>query len=377
MRVLIYVESWGTGGIESYLMGLLRGLSGTGFDFLLFTVHDRPSVFDSELASLGVERRCVFPNSKPGQVTRLARGLREFDGLIRQVKPDVTHVNTMNGMGFAYAWVARLRGVPVRIVHSHNTDVGKRHRRLKRLVGKVGRALFCGSATTCLACSEEAGRYLFGDRDFRVVRNGIDTRRFAFSRERRRAVRKTLGIPDDALLLGNPSRLAPAKSPLFQLEIFAEVLKREPTAMYLLLSGGEMAEEVDAKIEDLRVGDSVVQVVPRPDPEAWYCALDALIFPSLYEGAPIIPIEAQCCGLPVLASDSIPLDAGITDLYEPLSLELDADVWAERALGLARADRDRMAYCDEVRRANYDVIQTAKIVGELYAGLEGDHSASD
>ena len=365
-KVLIYTESWAVGGIEAYVMALLRNLSAEDIEFSLFTVYSQPGPFDEELRILGVARTSVFLERMPNQVARLMFGLRAFDKLIRRTRPDIVHINTMNGMGFAYSWVAQHRGVPIRIVHSHNMDVGKSMRNVKRIVGRMGCALFGHSATERLACSEEAGRYLFGNSKFEVVRNGIDTRRFAFSQVRRTVARESLRISPDALLFGNPSRLAPAKNPLFQLEVFADILKREPTALYLMLSEGEMAERVDAKAKELGVDKRLIRVSPRPDPEFWYCALDVLLFPSLFEGLGIVAIEAQCCGLPVLASDTVPSAAKITDLFEFLSVDSGAHVWGSRALSLARGFRNRSTYLSKVQNAGYDIAQTARRIGELY-----------
>lgn len=365
-RVLVYSEAWGFGGIESFLMGLFRQLVPRGVNFTLFTVWDWNYTYDDELASLGVERHVVFTGHRPGQIERLRAGIAAFGRLIEENHYDAVHVNTMNGMGFSYARVAREHGVPIRIVHSHNSDVGEGAKAAKRLVHHTARLALGGAATARLACSETAGHHLFGKKPFQVVHNGFDTSRFAFDESDRESCRRELGVAEDALLFGNPSRLSPAKNPIFQLEVFSEVLKREPNARYLMQGKGELEQETKVRADELGLGESIIWFDPRPDPEALYSAMDAMLFPSLFEGLSLVSVEAQTSGLHVLASENVPRETAVTDLTSFESLSLPAASWADELIVLARKQGDRASYAARVRAAGYDVADTSALVARYY-----------
>lgn len=367
-RILVYSEAWGFGGIEAFLMGVFRQLSQKGFLFTLFTVWDWNTSYDTELDSLGIERIVLFKGYRPGQIKRLREGIAAFSRLLEKTRFDVVHVNTMNGMGLSYVRVAKACDVPIRIAHSHNSDVGEGAKSIKRIVHRGARFAFAGEATVRLSCSTEAGRHLFGKKPFIVVHNGFDTSRFSFDTNKRETCRREFGIPEGTLLFGNPSRLAPAKNPLFQLKVFSEVLKCDSSARYLMQGAGELEQEVKELACELGVTNSIVWFDPRPDPECLYSAMDAMLFPSYFEGLSLASIEAQASGLPVLLSSDVSRDTAVTNLVKFESLDAPASTWAKELIGLARKHRKRFGYAAQVRAAGYDASDTAKIVAKVYGG---------
>lgn len=368
VHVVVYAEAWGKGGIETFLMNLFRRLQGSDFAFTLFTTWEWNDGYDSELSRLGIDRWTCFTDGQPSQVARLKEGSAAYGKLIEKVGCDVAYVNTMNGMGFLWADAARRRGVPSRVVHSHNSAYGSGDAVAKAVAHNLGKALFGGSATARLACSEEAGRYLFGGRPFEVVNNGIDTRRFAFDPKARARVRESYGIPQDALLLGSVGRIAEAKNPLFQLRVFAEVLKREPSAWYLMVGDGDMRGEAEALATELGIAGRVAMPGYTSDPAPVYSALDCFLMPSLYEGLAIVCIESQCAGCAIVCSDALPPEAHVTDAEVLLPLSAGESAWAERALRLARELRDRASYAGRVAAAGFDADGTAGRMREVLGG---------
>lgn len=367
MKVLIYSEAWGKGGIETFICNEISGLQGKGFDFSVFTTWCWENLATFVSDAYGVDQNVVFNGYKPGLVKRTIEGAKAFGHLLSQGEYDAVHINTMNGAGFVYSWVAKKHGVSVRVVHSHNSDVGEGARALKRVLGKAFALAFGRTPTVRIACSGEAGRYLFGDKPFKVVNNGIDTERFRFNLESRAKVRAELGIADDEVLIGNIGRLAPAKNPRFQLEVFAEFLKLQPKARYLMLGGGELKNDVLAWAEELGVSDKLIIHNPVSDTAPWYCALDAFLMPSLYEGMATVRVEAQCAGLPMLISDAQAEEGNITELSVVKSLDMSAADWARELFALIGKDfAARNTFALKVKMAHFDTSSTiAQMVGLL------------
>ena len=367
-RVICYSEAWGQGGIETFLMALFRRYQDKGFAFTVFSCWDWNLAMDEELAALGVERYTVFPDHKPGQVKRLKEGSAAFGELIDRLGPDAVYVNTMNGMGFLYTDVAKRKGVPVRVAHSHNSAFGSGQAAAKAVMHDFGRAVLGGSATERLACSAEAGRYLFGSRPFTVVNNGIDTNRFTFNLEARVELRERFGIPQEALLFGSVGRLAEAKNPLFQIRAFAEILKLETGAYYLMVGDGDMRQQVEALVRELGLEDRVIMLGYLPDPAPVYSALDCFLMPSLFEGLAIVCIEAQCARCAIVCSEALPPEAHVTDAEVLMPLSTGERAWAEKAVEMAHMEGDRATYALLVRDAGFDADDTTRQVAEILRG---------
>ena len=366
-RVICYSEAWGQGGIETFLMALFRRYQGKGFVFTVFSCWDWNLAMDEELAALGVERYTVFPDHKPGQVKRLKEGSAAFGELIDRLGPDAVYVNTMNGMGFLYTDVAKCKGVPVRVAHSHNSAFGSGQAAAKAVMHNFGRAVLGGSATERLACSAEAGRYLFGSRPFTVVNNGIDTNRFAFNLEARAELRERFGIPQDVLLFGSVGRLAEAKNPLFQIRTFAEILRLEPSAYYLMIGDGDMRSQVEALVRKLGLEDRVIMPGYLPDPVPVYSALDCFLMPSLFEGLAVSCIEAQAAGCPILCSSALPAEAHVTNMEHTLPLDDGETKWAETAVAFLNESANRPSYASKVKDAGFDAESTAAKLTSLFS----------
>lgn len=367
-RVLCYAEAWGQGGIETFLMNLFRRCQGNGFAFTLYSCWEWNDGFDAMLETLGIDRYTVFPDCKPGQLRRLREGSAAFGELVDEIKPDAVYVNTMNGMGFLYSAIAKGRGVPVRVVHSHNSAFGSGQAAAKAAMHSFGKVVLGGSATARLACSSDAGRYLFGSRPFETVNNGIDTARFIYDPDARDEVRERFGIPQDAPLVGGIGRITEVKNPLFQLKVFSEILRIEPDAWYLMAGDGDMRGEVAALADELGIGKRVVMPGYLPDPAPVYSALDCFLMPSLFEGLAIVCIEAQCTGCAILCSEALPPEAHVTDAEALLPLSAGEQAWAKKAVEAARARRDRAAYAALVREAGFDADDTACQVAKALEG---------
>lgn len=361
-RVLCYVEAWGQGGIETFLMELFRRLQGKCVSFSLYSCWDWNDSFDDELAKLGIDRYTVFPGHKPGQLKRLCDGSKGFAELVNTMRPDAVYINTMNGMGFLYSEVAMKCCVPVRVVHSHNSAFGSGQAAAKAVMHTFGKTFLSGSATACLACSSDAGRYLFGSRRFEVVNNGIDTERFRFDAAARAEIRESFDIPQNAILFGNIGRIAEVKNPLFQIRVFSEILKREPNSYYLMVGEGDLRPQVENLVDELAVRERVILPGYLPDPAPVYSALDCFLMPSLFEGLAIVTNEAQCSGCAIVCSEALPPEAHVTDAEILVPLSAGESAWADKAVEMARMTTDRDVYASLVHEAGFDADDSVSLV---------------
>jgi len=156
---------------------------------------------------------------------------------------------------------------------------------------------------------------------FRVVYNAVDFARLGEDQGRNLGLRRSLGIPDDAPLIGGAFRMQPVKRPLFWAEAARLIREAVPEAHFLIIGDGPMAEDVAAYARDHGFGDRMHLPGRVSDVGAWYRAMDLKLLTSEREGTPNAIIEAQHFGVPVVATQvgGIPeaMQSGMTGAVVP------------------------------------------------------------
>ena len=226
-RVCCFCESWESGGIESFLNNVLGHMDRTGLEIDLVTSQLEESVFTKQLQEKGIRFRELSGNQK-----NIWKNHRLFRRLLEENRYDVVHLNVFQGMSLYYAHLAKRAGVPIRIAHSHNTDLRpSRTRKLKLWLHKMFSRWYAADATAFWACSGAAAEFMFPKseldrRGFTFIPNGIRTERFRFDEAVRDSVRRELGL-EDCLVVGNVGRLCYQKNQEFLLDVFACLLDRK------------------------------------------------------------------------------------------------------------------------------------------------------
>ena len=353
-RVCVYCEMWESGGIESFLYNVLRRMDRSGFEIDLVTAEKRESVFTAEL-----ERAGIRFEELSGNVRNIPQNHRLFEKLLFERGYDVLHLNAFHGMSLYYIHLAKQMGVPVRIAHSHNTDLRKsRGRRIKLALHGMYRKRYTVDATALWACSKAAAEFMFdadvlAERGYRFIPNGIDTERFRFRADVRERVRVELGL-SDKLVLGNVGRLCYQKNQSFLLDVLKELLTQRPKSVLLLVGEGEDRTALEEKAKRLGISGSVVFYGTSSRVEELMCAMDVFVFPSLFEGLPVVMVEAQCAGLPVLCSEQMTEEASITNI-EHISLYSGATFWAKTILNMITENNVRETCAEKVYEAGFDI----------------------
>ena len=344
------------GGTEAYLMNYYRHLDRRVLQ-LDFAVHGfERGVYEDEIEAMGGRVYPVPVKSRDWLGNRRALRALFESGRYRIVH---SHMDAMNAVVLRQAMEC---GIPVRISHSHNT----RHQtqnRLKLILNDYEKKRLPRYATDLCACSEPAGTWLYGNAAFTVLRNAIDTGRYRYDPTAREKMRAALGA-EGRFVVGHVGRFHFQKNHDFLLEIFRCLRRSHPEAMLMLVGDGERRPELEEKIKKYGLEKDVLLTGNRPDVPALLLAMDVFLFPSLFEGLGIALLEAECTGLPCVASDAVPEEASITNTVHYLALEQPPSVWAEavwRAGELPRADRS-----EEVRAAGYDIGGQAEKLQRFY-----------
>jgi glycosyltransferase involved in cell wall biosynthesis len=330
IRVLHVVGSMKRGGIETWLMSMLRHVDRERFQFDFLVSNRSQSPLEKEIYDLGSKIHVCMAHSQPLRYAfNLARILRT------QGPYDIvhSHLHHLNGM---VSVIAGLSGVPVRIAHSHFAISGT----AAEAAGfngaryRVARSLVRSFATGALGCSALAGSALFGpdwERELnrRVLFCGIDLDRFRVKPDRN-AIRAALGIPVDSVVIGHAGRFVPQKNHSFFVEVAQAYSALDPRAHFLLLGDGPVWADTKKLAAASPAGSRFHFVGPRDDvPDLMLAAMDCFLFPSHFEGLPLVLVEAQAAGLPCVISDVIASETDICpDLLRRMSLKQSAHEWA-------------------------------------------------
>lgn len=258
------------------------------------------------------------------QKTQYQTVARDIWRLCHENRYDIIHVNTGLVKFQAVALlVSMLCGVPERIAHSRNSITFTSTGFLSRFKRVVLEKTVCFTATKIVACSQEAAKALFGERRAKkalVILNRIDTKKFAFSCEKRDILRRELSLGRN-LVIGHVGVFNKAKNHQFLLEVFREVACRNSRARLLLVGGGRLEKEIRMQVKQYGLEQKVIFTEYTDRVSEYLCAMDMFVLPSLYEGMPLSAIEAQTSGLPCVVSDRVPPEVILTENISTLPLD--------------------------------------------------------
>ncbi|MBR1627680.1 MAG: glycosyltransferase [Lachnospiraceae bacterium] len=258
------------------------------------------------------------------------------------------------------------------IIHSHNTSNGSG---VKAYVKAVLQWPIRFLADYYFGCSDDAGRWLFGEKlvqgkRYRTIPNAIDARRFSFDSGERDRVRKKYRW-ENSFVLGHIGRLAEVKNHEFLFEILKELRKYIPNAVLLCVGEGERRADLERICREREIQDSVFLVGNKKNTEDFYQAMDVFVLPSKWEGLPIVLVEAQTNGLPVLVPDYMTSEADLgAGLMHRMKLESGAAEWAKTIVQLAKKI-DRHSRERECREAGFDSRKNAKVLQRFYTKAAG------
>lgn len=362
IRVLHYGMGPNLGGIETYLWNLsqTRDRERFQFDYLHTDTGQRPA-FAAELEEQGSRFFGVTPRR-----TSPRRNRADLERVLSGGVYDILHFHINTASYMAPVRAALRNGTRV-VVHSHNAGARSR---VTRALHQVNRRILPWDAVARVAVSGGAGRWMFGKREFEVIRNGIDVDGFVFDPVAREQMRTELGIEPDALVVGNVGAFLPAKNHEFILEVFAELQQARPNSHLLLVSDGPLLAEMKERAEERGLASRVRFLGRRNDIPDLLCAMDALLMPSLFEGFGIAALEAEAAGLPCVLSDRFPEEVVVTPSCRRLSLDSPVEAWTSALLGIDQ-HVDRGAGAGAVRDAGLTVAANAAAVQGVYERLIG------
>lgn len=356
MRVLQFELYKKTGGIESFLLNLNSYLYGkTECDVVcpFSESFDEPS-----FNNIGTK---VI---KIAGIRHIVRYVRQVDEIMKNGKYDLVHLNKCSAINIIPVLIAYKNKLPV-IIHSHNsmTRIGM----AGLPIHVFNRWIMRHISNSNLACSDVAGKWMFGHGKYTVVKNGIDTKKYLFNHQDREYIRNSLGISNETIVFTNLGDLRKQKNPIGLINIFFELTKKIDAVLFVV-GDGVFRKEMEKLIERYGIGNRVVFLGHRSDINTILCAVDCLLMPSFYEGLPMSCIEAQASGTQLFLADTISKEIEVTDHVYWFSLEQSAreiaDMIAKNCTQLQENDRKEDNIIVKENGFDYEIM--AKAIFENY-----------
>lgn len=367
IRVLHSVSNMDRAGIETMLMNYYKHIDRTKvqFDFLCNKI--KPGAYDKEIENLGGH---IFhtPGLNPFKYLKYLNYMKE---LFKQ-HPEYKIVEAHNGALGVYAlYAAKVNNIPIRILHAHGASITKDW--------KLPIKLFCktripSNANKYFTCGDAAAKCYFDDKifsnhEYRFVPNAIEVERFAFNKETRNNIRKKFNL-EDKHIVGHVGRFMSQKNHSFLIDIFAELVKLDSKTHLVLLGDGELMDSIKQKVDKLGISQSVSFIGNVGNANEWYQAFDVFVLPSIWEGLPVVGVEAQAADLSCFFSDSITKEITLLPKTKFISLNESAKKWA---LEIREAFNEKKRNNNEqvITEKGYNIKNEALKLQECYLKMGG------
>lgn len=331
------------------------------FDFLVH--EDTPLYFKEKLESNG-SRIYQMPELKTKNLLKYVKTLNKFFNNHKEYK--IVHGHIANAAIF-YLSMAKWNGVPVRIIHSHNSQGADKF--YKKLRNYALNLPIKGIANYYFACSDKAAAFLFGENyinyNVKILNNAINVNKYAFNIDTRAKLRNKLNI-NNKFVIGHVGRFSNQKNHYFLIDIFNEIHKSNQNTILMLIGKGELEQNVKEKVHALDLDNSVLFMGLRNDVDELMQVMDVFVLPSLFEGLPVVGIEAQASGLPCLFSKNITKQADITSSVIYLDINSGVEVWKNEILKL-KGKRRLAENADKIKVADFDIMEQCKVLSNFYS----------
>lgn len=357
IKVLMLVPNlFVANGVASFVMNYLRNLNHEEVQVDIASYKEGDSIYYTEVEAAGGKMFFL-----PG-IKNLPEHVKVCNKILSDGRYDIIHDNTLH-ISIPMMWCAKRQGVPVRILHSHNSKMGETPAKAfrNRFFLPVLRSL----ATNYAACSQLAGRAMFEDQEFTVIPNVIQTEKYRFDPTMRKSVQQKMNATDK-FVVGTVGRLAEQKNPFFAIDVFKCLLKNVPNAEYWWVGSGPLEKSVQDYVNQKGLSENVRLLGSRDDVTSLYQGMDVFFLPSLFEGLSIVTVEAQAMGLPCVVSDVIPPEAEYTELLKRCSLQDSIEAWVEKIRNTQIKKTERKQYQEYLSESVFSDVGCGNRLKKIY-----------
>lgn len=349
------------GGAETMVMNLYRAIDREQIQFDFVSFSEEKGDYDGEILSLGGRIHTISesnPIKRMNSLTKLLKSHPEYQ---------TVHCHTLLSNAF-HLIAAKRAGVSMRISHSHSTDDSSKSKLIKKIYTYWAIESISKNSTHFIACAEDAAKYLFPkERNVMILPNSVDVNYFASKGEKeKRYLRDTYKIPNNTIVLSQIGSLNLNKNQLFSLQIIEQLKKKNIPVKFFIIGDGELKKVLEETIRNLDLTDEVELLGKRSDIGEIIAGSDVVLMPSKYEGFPVVLVEVQATGTPVIVSKFVSdeVDLGVNLVH---FCDLDVTEWINKILSTTKVARiPNNQRIEVLENKNFDIHKSARIIENYY-----------
>lgn len=362
MKVLQVIASLDRGGAETLLVNILENIHSQDVEFDFLVYGSKKYDYEDKILEMGGK---IIRMENPMELGML-NFIKKLTKMIKNNKYDVVHAHTLFNCGpvMLAAFLARVK---TRISHSHNTQILEEEVKLKKKIYFfLSKILINMFSTSCLACGKEAGKFLYYQwKKFSIISNGVLVEKYAYNKECRKKIRNKYNIAENDLVIGNIGRLNFQKNQTFLINIFIELLKIKQNSYLIILGDGELRDSLHELAKTNNVESQIIFTGNVSNAYEYYSSFDVFVFPSNFEGLPYTLIEAQCNGVPIIASSVISEECNLTNQIIFEDLAKSPYDWALKILENSDFN-NRYSKIDDIIESGYSILDTVEKIIAIY-----------
>jgi|UPI000645AD1F glycosyltransferase EpsF len=371
MKILHILGKFDRGGVEVFLIDLFLE-SGQDDEISFLSLDAQKGALDPILLDNGAVIYKIPLNQN------FFKFCTQYYNLLKQQKDkfDVVHSHVQSFSGLLL-FIAFLAGVKVRVSHSHSEETILKNDAsfVRKLYLKITGLLLKKSANVKIACSEIAGKSLYGEQVFKVVVNGININKFKeYDVNFRQKVIREFGFSDNDKIVGHVGRFDIPKNQRFIIEIAEKVIAKDPSYKFVLVGDGILFNEIKNTVVEKGLQKNIILTGNRDDvPLLLTNLFDLFVFPSLFEGLPIVLLEAQICGLKCLISKNISKESIVfSEMVDTLELSSGSEYWSSKIFeNINKSDKSGI-YRKKFRDTKYSIKETLNHLNSIYKNSKSD-----
>ena len=310
-----------SGGVQAVVMNVFRVIDHdiVQMDFAVYQ-NPKENSYHDEIEQHGGK---VIPVNNPGSCG-LIGFYRQFCNIFENEHYDAVHAHNIHHNGLILL-AAKKAGIPIRISHSHQACDERNTSLPRRLIASILKLINNRVATRRVACSDFAGKFLYGKKSFEFLPNAINLDKFNIE-ESKETLRKNYNLPREKIILIHVGHFYYPKNQFFLIDIMKNL--KDFNCILLMAGNGPLFDEFNIKVKESNLEDKIICLGLRNDIPQLLLLSDCMLLPSIYEGLPVVAIEAQAEGCYCLISDSVTKQSDLgLGLVEFLPIN-NSEMWA-------------------------------------------------
>lgn len=336
--VIQFIHELGDGGGSAIVKDYALSMKKDGYRVVVLVVFpELTSVNYQILTQNGIEIRSVFKNKN--FIHRLENKIcatyfvtREVKRILKDLNPIALHCHLEV---LKYVWPCSKDLQDVKVVYTCHSLPQRYFKSSTHSEYKAAKKLLKNNNLQMIALHQEMATALnnmFGINNTKIVGNGIVLDRFISCKKDKYEMRRELGIPENAFLIGHIGRFNKVKNHSFLIKVFKEVADANKNAFLLLIGTGELQGQIEKQIDEQKLNNKVLILTHRTDIPELLRSMDVFVFPSFCEGLSVALIEAQAVHCRCVVSNTITKESIVSNYVTSLSLSDSIETWKKSIL---------------------------------------------